>query len=283
MTEQRPEDEIGTGTGEDATTSEAAGPVVDPDQAALGTRNLTRQFGELTALDSVELGIPREELRAVIGPNGAGKTTLFNVLTDALSPSAGTVYFDGNEITDVSQHERPHMGLVRSFQSNQLFTEQTVIENVRIVAQTAEQGSFSFNVFRDGRRVARERAYEILDAVGLDALADEEAKNLSHGDQRRLGIAMALATEPEVLLLDEPTSGLGSAETEETAALIESLQDDLGFTLLLIEHDMDVVLAMSDRITVLHRGQILATGTTDEIQNDDRVQEAYLGGRKEEF
>ncbi|WP_148414054.1 ABC transporter ATP-binding protein [Haloferax sp. KTX1] len=255
----------------------------DPKQASLGTDGLTRRFGGHVAVDRVDLAVAKGELRSIIGPNGAGKTTLFNVLTNALEPTEGRVYYDGTDITDVPQYERPHMGLVRSFQSNQLFESKTTLENVRIVAQTIEQGSFSFDFLRDGRRVAKERAYQILDQVGLTPLAGEKATNLSHGDQRRLSIAMALATDPSVLLLDEPTSGMGPAETEETAEMIQSIQSELGLTLLLIEHDMSIVLSMSDRISVLDRGKIIATGEPDVIRDDDAVQKAYLGGMREEL
>ncbi|ELZ88705.1 ABC transporter ATP-binding protein [Haloferax sulfurifontis] len=255
----------------------------DPKEAALGTDGLTRRFGGHVAVDRVDLAVSKGELRSIIGPNGAGKTTLFNVLTNALTPSEGRVYYDGTDITDVPQYERPHMGLVRSFQSNQLFESKTTLENVRIVAQTIEQGSFAFDFFRDGRRVAEERAYRILDQVGLTSLAEETATNLSHGDQRRLSIAMALATDPSVLLLDEPTSGMGPTETEETAEMIQSIQSELGLTLLLIEHDMSIVLSMSDRISVLDRGKIIATGEPDAIRDDDAVQKAYLGGMREEL
>ncbi|SEH37199.1 amino acid/amide ABC transporter ATP-binding protein 1, HAAT family [Halopenitus malekzadehii] len=255
---------------------------LDPTEAALGARGLTKRFGELTAVGGVDLAVPEGELRAIIGPNGAGKTTFFNVLTNALEPTAGAVYLHGEEITGTPQYARPHDGLVRSFQSNQLFTEQTVHENVRIVAQTAEQGAFSLDLLGRGRDLATERAHEVLELTELDDLAEETAKNLSHGDQRRLGIAMALATDPSVLLLDEPTSGLGAVETETTADLIEDIQSELGLTLLLIEHDMNIVLSRSDRITVLHRGEVLTTGTPEEIRNDDAVQEAYLGERDEE-
>ncbi|WP_135820822.1 ABC transporter ATP-binding protein [Halostella litorea] len=267
-----------TDTETTATTTE-----IDPSQAVLGAEGLTRRFGGLIAVDHVDLAVRENELRSVIGPNGAGKTTLFNVLTNALAPSEGDVYYQGTNITDVPQYERPHLGLVRSFQSNQLFESKSTLENVRIVAQTNERGSFSFDLFRDGRSVAEEKAYDILDRVGLGSKADEQAVNLSHGNQRRLSIAMALATEPSVLLLDEPTSGMGPTETEETAAMIESIQSEFGLTLLLIEHDMSIVLSMSDRITVLDRGRILATGTPDEIQNSDEVQKAYLGGMREEL
>jgi len=255
----------------------------DAEDAAVGCRALTRKFGGFVAVDRVDIAVPAGELRAIIGPNGAGKTTLFNLLTNALEPTNGSIYFRGQDVTAVPQYERPHLGMVRSFQSNQLFTRQTVLENVRIVAQTADQGSTALDFFRRGRGVALDRAHEVLDLMDLDHVAEEVAENLSHGDQRRLGIAMTLATDSEVLLLDEPTSGMGSEETQETAELIETMQEDLGLTLLLIEHDMDIVLSMSDRITVLHGGSVLATGTADEIQADDSVQEAYLGGMQDEI
>jgi branched-chain amino acid transport system ATP-binding protein len=257
--------------------SESEGP------AALEAEELTRTFGGFVAVDHVNFAVPEGEFRGVIGPNGAGKTTLFNLLMNALEPTTGRVSLYGEDITDMPEHERAHIGLARSFQSNQLFTDQTVFENVRIVAQTLEQGPSAFDVFRVGRKVGRDRTHEVLDLVGLSDLADRTAKNLSHGDQRLLGIAMALATDPEVLLLDEPTSGMSPGETEETADLIDSIQAELALTLLIIEHDMDVVLEKSDRISVLHGGQVLASGTPDEVQGNERVQEAYLGGMGEGF
>ncbi|MDZ7702289.1 MAG: ABC transporter ATP-binding protein [Halobacteriales archaeon] len=256
-------------------------PRPEPEDAALGTVGLTRTFGAVVAVDDVDLAVPAGELRAIIGPNGAGKTTLFNVITSRLPPSAGSVYLEGRDVTGLAEERRPHLGLARSFQSNELFNDLTALENVRIVAQTAESGPFSLDLFRSGRTVAVERAHELLERVDLAAKHDAEASNLSHGDQRRLGLAMALATDPSVLLLDEPTSGMGPGETEETAALIESVQRDLGLTVLLIEHDMDIVLSISDRITVLNQGVVLATGSPEAIQDNEAVQEAYLGGMRE--
>ncbi|MGQ4555384.1 ATP-binding cassette domain-containing protein [Halobellus sp. GM3] len=267
----------------DISTTESGGDGVDPQSAALGATGLTKRFGGIVAVDHVELAVPEGELRAIIGPNGAGKTTLFNVLTHALEPSDGTVYLHGEAITDMSQEQRPHNGLARSFQSNQLFNELSVLENVRVVVQTMESGPFSFDLLGEGQAQYVEQATDILESVGLDDKRDVTAKNLSHGDQRRLGIAMALATDPSVLLLDEPTSGLGSSETGLATDLIESIHDDMGLTLLLIEHDMEIVLSISDRITVLDQGQVLATGTPEEIRNNDDVQEAYLGGMREEL
>jgi branched-chain amino acid transport system ATP-binding protein len=249
--------------------------------AAVGTQGLTRTFGKVMAVDDVSLAVPEGELRAIIGPNGAGKTTLFNVVTGALAPTAGRVFLGGRDVTDLPQHERPHVGLARSFQSNELFADRSVLESVRVVVQTARTGAFSLDLFRDAADVGRERALELIDRVGLDAAPEALANNLSHGDQRRLGIAMALATDPDVLLLDEPTSGMSPAATEKTASLIESIRTDVGLTVVLIEHDMDVVLQISDRITVLHRGTVIATGPPEEVQDDRAVQEAYLGGMRE--
>ena len=251
------------------------------EDAVLRTTGLTRTFGEVVAVDDVSLAVDRGELRAVIGPNGAGKTTLFNCITGALEPTTGRIHLDGVDVTDDPEHARPHAGLARSFQSNELFPDQSVVENVRLVVQTAREGSFGLDLFRDHRTVGRDRALDLLDTVGLSTDPATEAKNLPHGDQRRLGIAMALATDPDVLLLDEPTSGMSPGATEGTADLIESIQSDLGITLVLIEHDMDVVLSISDRITVLNRGAVVATGPPETIQDDEEVQEAYLGGMRE--
>jgi branched-chain amino acid transport system ATP-binding protein len=258
-------------------------PVVEPAAAALATTGLRRTFGEVVAVDDVSIGVEHGELRAIIGPNGAGKTTLFNSVMGSLSPTAGTVHLDGEDVTDRPEHERPHLGLARSFQSNELMADQSVLENVRVFVQTAREGAFSFDLFRDHRDVGRERALELLDTVNLDAEPGVLAKNLSHGDQRRLGIAMALATDPEVLLLDEPTSGMSPGATQTTANLIETIQADLALTVVLIEHDMDVVLSISDRITVLDRGSVIATGPPASVQADDAVQSAYLGGMREEL
>jgi branched-chain amino acid transport system ATP-binding protein len=276
----------GTASETDAGVDEAESwidPVCDPSDAALAMTSLRRTFGEVLAVDDVSISVERGELRAIIGPNGAGKTTLFNVTMGSLAATAGSVFLDGEDITDRREHERPHMGLARSFQSNEFMDDQSVLENVRVFVQTARRGAFSFDLFRDHRPVGRDRALELLDIVGLDTDPQSLAKNLSHGDQRRLGIAMALATDPEVLLLDEPTSGMSPGATRVTADLIEDVQADLDLTVVLIEHDMDVVLSISDRITVLDRGSVIATGPPESIRENDAVQSAYLGGMREEL
>jgi branched-chain amino acid transport system ATP-binding protein len=275
----------GTDAGDETETHQGAEgePTIDPREAALATDGLAKSFGEVTAVDDVSLRVPRGELRAIIGPNGAGKTTLFDVVTGALAPSGGRVWLAGDDVTDTPQHERPHRGLARSFQGNELFTDRTVLENVRVIAQIADRGSFSLDLFRDARDVARDRALELTRRVGVDADVDTLARNLSHGDQRRLGIAMALATDPDVLLLDEPTSGMSPGATQETATLVQEIQQSMGLTVLLIEHDMDVVLSISDRISVLDRGSVITTGPPELVRENPDVQDAYLGGMREEL
>ena len=262
-------------------------PETEPDapsgDPALQTDGLTKKFGELVANDDVDVTVRENELRAIIGPNGAGKTTLFNMVTGALEPTEGSVKLGDEDITALPEERRPHKGIARSFQSNQMFEDETVLENVRVVVQTAQSGPFALSLRGNGRDQGVETADEFIDLLDLRPVRDQTAKNLSHGDQRRLGIAMALATDPDVLLLDEPTSGMSPAETAETAELIEAIKEKYGLTVVLIEHDMDVVLSISNRITVLNRGSVLATGTPEEIQNDQAVQDAYLGGVKEEI
>jgi len=268
------------------TTNEA------PRDATAGTHNentiletlgLTKQYGELKAVDDVDLAFEKGELHAIIGPNGAGKTTFFNLVTGTLEPSAGTVHYDGEDVTNLPLEDHAQMGMVRSFQSNQLFLTETVFENVRVAAQTAKKDKFSFDMLSRSNEVGRERAEGIISLLDLEDQHDQTANDLSHGDQRRLGIAIMLATDPETLLLDEPTSGIDPELTHEFASLIESIKEEFNLTLLMIEHDMSVVLDISDRITVLHNGRRLATGDRETIQNDDAVQEAYLGGVHDEF
>jgi branched-chain amino acid transport system ATP-binding protein len=252
------------------------------DDAVLATDGLTRKFGELTAVDDVSLSVLEGELRAIIGPNGAGKTTLFNLVAGALAPTAGRVRYRGADVTDLPPEERAQRGLARSYQSNQLFFGASVYENVRVAAQTAEVGTFTLDVLSNATGVARERADEVLSLVGLDDERDATAANLSHGDQRKLGIAVALAADPDTLLLDEPTSGMGSEATQRTAELVEAIRDELDLTVLLIEHDMSVVMAISDRISVLHQGTLLTTDTPEAVRANKDVQDAYLGGLREE-
>lgn len=251
-------------------------------RTAIATDGLTRKFGELTAVDNVSLSVPEGELRSIIGPNGAGKTTLFNMVSGTLEPSAGKVAFHGEDISELPPEARAQRGLVRSYQSNQLFFEETALENVRLAAQTANHGLFTFDIFSRATEHELERAEEILDLVDLTAERTTKAKNLSHGDQRKLGIAIMLATEPDTLLLDEPTSGMGTEATQRTAQLIADIHEEFDLTVLLIEHDMSVVMDISDRISVLYHGELLTTDAPEAVRQNEDVQEAYLGGLEDE-
>ncbi|MFC7136047.1 ABC transporter ATP-binding protein [Halobaculum litoreum] len=246
----------------------------------LRTDGLTKQFGGLVAVDDVSFQVDRGETRAVIGPNGAGKSTLINCITGALEPTAGSVEFDENDITNLSPHETVQTGISKSFQTASIFPGMTVRENVEIAALAAEHGSFEFNFLKrlSGFSAVHETADQMMSAVGLLGDDDTEAGSLPYGDKRRLEIAIALASEPELLLMDEPTAGMSPDETADTVDLVERLQEELGLTILIVEHDMEIIFRIADRILVLNRGQVIADGTPEEVQESERVQEAYLGG-----
>ncbi|GAA0231889.1 ABC transporter ATP-binding protein [Haladaptatus pallidirubidus] len=248
--------------------------------ALLETENLTRQFGELVATDNVNLGVEAGEFRSVIGPNGAGKTTLFNLITGALFPTSGRVIFADEAVSNLPPHERVRRGIGRSFQITTVFGGLSVRENVRLSAQAVAGESITAGnrLFRpaDSFPEINERVEDVLSQIGLEARGDEKAAALAYGDRRRLEIGLVLATDPRVVLLDEPTAGMSVEETRATMALIDDVLADR--TLLLIEHDIDLVMNVSDRITVLNRGRELATGTPEEVAENDEVQKAYLGG-----
>jgi branched-chain amino acid transport system ATP-binding protein len=239
----------------------------------LRTEDLTVRFGGLTALNQVNFELVREEIRAVIGPNGAGKSTFFNCLTGVLRPSSGRILFDGGEITGLSPDRISHRGIARSYQITNILPNATTLENVRIAAQSRRHG-WSLLAHHRAYRDIIEKAETILEAVGLSDKAYELAANLSHGEQRNLEVGIALATEPRLLCLDEPTAGMSAAETHDTMALVRSIAKNL--TILIVEHDMQVVMELAQRITVLHYGEILAEGTPSEIQQNPRVLEVYL-------
>ncbi len=242
---------------------------------ALRVTDLQKTFGELKAVGGVSLSVARSERRAVIGPNGAGKTTFFNLISGALKPTAGTIEFEGHNVTGLPDWKRVRRGLSRTFQRNNLFTSLTTFENVRLAVQ--RQHSLSYNLWSAGkaRRQLNERVEQVLIQVGLARRSQTVVASLSYGEQRQLEIALALATEPSILLLDEPTAGMSVAETGRMIDLIKQLPPSL--TLLLVEHDMEVVFSIADRITVLHLGQVLTEGTAQAIRADERVRQVYFG------
>ena len=239
----------------------------------LQTEGLTVRFGGLTALDNVTVSVPRGEIRAIIGPNGAGKSTFFNCVTGVIRPTAGRILLGGDDITGLPPHRISRRGIARSYQITNILPGATVLENVRIAAQSRHHG---WSLLRHHRAFTDviERARAVLADVALLDQADELAANLSHGAQRNLEIGIALATEPQLLCLDEPTAGMSVAETHATVELVRRIARNL--TILIVEHDMEVVMGLAQRITVLHYGQVLAEGTPAEIQANPRVQEVYL-------
>jgi branched-chain amino acid transport system ATP-binding protein len=248
------------------TVNEAGAPL-------LRTEGLTVRFGGLIALNQVNFAVGRDEVRAIIGPNGAGKSTFFNCLTGVLHPSAGRILFNGEEITGLSPDRISHKGIARSYQITNILPNATAFENVRIAAQSRRHG-WSLLAHHSAYRDVIEKAEAALAAVGLSSKANELAANLSHGEQRNLEVGIALATEPQLLCLDEPTAGMSAAETRDTMELVRSIAKDL--TILIIEHDMQVIMELAQRITVLHYGEVLAEGTPSEIQRNSRVLEVYL-------
>ena len=245
--------------------------------AVLKTELLSVRFGGLAALSDVNFEVARDEVRAIIGPNGAGKSTFFNCLTGVLRPSGGRIVFDGEEITGLPANAISQKGIARSYQITNILPNATVFENVRIAAQSRRHG---WNMFAHHSALAdvNGKTEAALDSVGLLGKADELAANLSHGEQRNLEIGIALATEPKLLCLDEPTAGMSQAETDETKALVKRIARDSAnnLSILIVEHDMQVVMELADRITVLNYGTILAEGTPAEIQENPKVLEVYL-------
>ena len=231
------------------------------------------RFGGLTAVNNVSISVPRGQIRAIIGPNGAGKSTFFNCITGVLRPSAGRIILNGEDVAGLPPNRVSHKGLARSYQITNILPVATVLENVRIAAQSRHHG---WSLLRHHRAYGdlMDRARAVLGAVGLADKEDELAANLSHGEQRNLEIGIALATEPQLLCLDEPTAGMSVTETHATVELIRRVARDL--TILIVEHDMEVVMGLAQAITVLHYGEVLAEGPPAEIQANPRVQEVYL-------
>jgi branched-chain amino acid transport system ATP-binding protein len=248
----------------------------------LVARSMRKEFGGLIAVSDIDFSIPQGAIVSLIGPNGAGKTTFFNMITGVYKPTAGLVVFDGHDITAKPPHAVTERGIGRTFQNIRLFQDMTALENVLVGMHVRLKGNLFEAILRTPRvkreeREARVRARELLDFSGLRRKDDELGKNLSYGDQRRLEVARALATQPKLLLLDEPTAGMNPQETADFTAFVARLREERGLTVLLIEHDMRVVMGVSDRVTVLDYGEKIAEGTPQEIQKNERVIEAYLG------
>jgi len=244
-------------------------------ESLLEVRALHKKFGGVVATNAVDLSVQRGEIYALIGPNGAGKTTLISQLSGLLKSDAGTIHFKGQDITNAKMHTLAHKGLARSFQITSIFPEMTVLENAAVAVQAASGHSFRF--WTPARALTRQRdqAAEVLERVNLADRLDVVAHELSHGERRQLEIAMALCTEPELLLLDEPMAGMGSQESSRMLQLLKSLKGQI--TMLLVEHDMDAVFALADRLSVLVYGRVIATGDPQTIREDSAVIAAYLG------
>ncbi len=243
-------------------------------------KNLSKHFGGLIANDSINMEVKKGEIRGVIGPNGAGKTTFFNVVSGFYKPTAGTVEFKGQIISGLHSSKIAKLGVVRTFQRPALFPDFTVFENVMVARHLNANSSLLNAIFRHKNsaeigNIARTK--EIIEFLGLKSEQDNLALNLSHGHQRVLGVAMALATEPELLMLDEPVAGMNSGEKRVMVELIKKIRDDWGVTVLLVEHDMRTVMNLCDYITVLDFGQLLTEGLPEEVINNEKVIEAYLG------
>jgi branched-chain amino acid transport system ATP-binding protein len=241
------------------------------------TERLTKSFGALTAVNQVTLGVEAGSLHSVIGPNGAGKTTFFNLLTGQFPPTSGRIVFDGRDIAGTPAHAVAHLGIARSFQRTSIFPTLSLLDNVWLAA-FARRPSWRGLAWRRADRYPEEtaRARAALRDVGLEAKADRAAREVSHGEQRQLELAIALAASPRLLLLDEPAAGLSPDETQKMVALVRRLKGR--YTIVLIEHKIDVVMTMSDRISVMHFGSVIAEGTPAEIQRNPEVRRAYLGG-----
>lgn len=244
----------------------------------LETHNLRKAFGALVAVDDVSIQVQAGTIHSIIGPNGAGKTTFFNLLSGNLEPTAGRVIYKGKDITRLPLHRSAHIGIGRSFQITNLFPNLTALENVRLACQAMGRDNFRFLQPAGQFKRYEQQAWAILQQVGLAERALMPARTLPHGDQRKLELGIILASDPELLLLDEPTAGMAAEQVPELMALIREIQVSGDKTVVLVEHNMNVVMSISDRITVMHQGQVLAEGTPAEIAANETVQQAYLGG-----
>jgi len=247
--------------------------------AILEVQDVNKRFGGLQALNNVNLSVEPQTVHAIIGPNGAGKSTLLNCFVGRLTPDTGTVMFDGQSLLGIAPHEINQTGVARVFQTPEIFSDLTLIENIMIPAFAKRDGAFALNAWprTDAAAEIRDKAEHVLDDVGLIEKRDVIAGSLSRGDKRRLELAMCLVQEPKLLLLDEPTAGMSRADTNNTIDLLKKI-GERGITKIVIEHDMHVVFSLADKISVLAQGTVIAEGAPEDIKGDPKVQDAYLGG-----
>ena len=247
-------------------------------KAILETKNLTKKFGGLVAVNDVSFGLEKGICKGLIGPNGAGKTTFFNLICGLLKPTSGKIFFKGEDISGLSPHKISKRGISRSYQITNVFTRLSVLENVRIAVQSRGKDNYNFYSNFEDLKECKKRTLEILETVGLKRRAYYLADFLPHGDQRKLEIAMALATEPELLLLDEPTAGVSIEEVPDVIKIIQKIKQISEIAILLVEHKIDVIMDVCDSVMVMHQGSIIADDTPKEITNNKLVQTVYLGG-----
>ncbi len=248
--------------------------------SALEVRGVNKRFGGLQALNDVNLTVDEGRIHAIIGPNGAGKSTLLNCFVGRLTPDSGTVMFHGKSLLGIQPHQINQAGVSRVFQTPEIFSDLTVLENVMIPALAHRDGIFEFNAFKPLRRETeiRQRAIDVLEDLGMEDKTDMIAASMSRGDKRRLEMAMGLVQEPKLLLLDEPTAGMSRADTNNTIDVLRHIGDSRGLTMIIIEHDMHVVFSLADRISVLAQGTVIVEDAPEHIKGNVKVQEAYLGG-----
>ena len=249
-----------------------------PDDVILETRQLRKEFGSLMAVADVSLQVRRQSLHSIIGPNGAGKTTFFNLISGNIKPTSGRVIYKGRDITGLPLYRTAHLGIGRSFQITNIFPSLTVLENIRLACQALGHDNFKLLQHYRHFRQYEDRAWAVIHQVGLVDEALVPARLLPHGGKRKLELGMILAPDPEVLLLDEPTAGMAAEQVPDLMKLIQGIQAAGRKTIMLVEHNMNVVMSVSDTITVMHQGQLLAEGTPAEIAANEVVQSAYLGG-----